>query len=237
MEKTIENLPAHVAIIPDGNRRWARKRGLPAWDGHEAGAQNLEKLIKFASQKGIHCLSFWGSSLDNLKKRPLDEKKALLEIYKKYFSRLIKNKDIEEKEVKINFIGHWQEQFPASLQTIIKQVIDKTKNYQKRILNFFLAYSGTDEMLGAIGKIVEKYHSREEITPEIIKKNLMTEELPAVDLIIRTGGEPHLSSGFMMWDTANSQLYFTDDLYPDFVEEKFDAALQDYAKRQRRFGK
>jgi undecaprenyl diphosphate synthase len=236
MEKIIENLPRHVAIIPDGNRRWAKKRGLPAWEGHEVGAQNLEKLIKFSSQKGIYCLSFWGSSLDNLKKRPLEEKRALLKIYEKYFSRLIENKDIEEQEVKINFIGRWREQFPSSLQEIINQVIDKTKNYQKRILNFFLAYSGTDEMAWAIGKIAEKYSSQEEITAEIIKDNLMTREIPAVDLIIRTGGEPHLSSGFMMWDAANAQLYFSQDFYPDFDEKKFDAAVQDYAERQRRFG-
>jgi len=236
-EKTTDNLPRHVVIIPDGNRRWAKKRDLPAWEGHEAGAQNLEKLIKFSSEKGIQCLSFWGSSLDNLKKRPLEEKRALLQIYEKYFSRLIENKDIKDNEVKINFIGRWQEQFPQSLQEIINQVIDKTKNYQKRILNFFLAYSGTDEMISTIGKIVEKYRSKEEITAEIIKDNLMTREIPAVDLIIRTGGEPHLSSGFMMWDASDAQLYFSDDLYPDFDEKKFDEALRDYARRQRRFGR
>jgi undecaprenyl diphosphate synthase len=237
MEKITEKLPNHVAIIPDGNRRWARKRGLPAWEGHEAGAQNLEKLIKFSSQKGIYCLSFWGSSLDNLKKRPSEEKKALLKIYEKYFSRLIENKDIEEKEVKINFIGRWQEQFPGSLKEIINQVINKTKNYKKRILNFFLAYSGTDEMIRAIGRIAEQCSLKEEITAEIIKNNLMTREIPAVDLIIRTGGEPHLSSGFMMWDAADAQLYFSPDFYPDFDEKKLDEALKDYAQRQRRFGK
>ena len=236
MEQIIEKLPNHVAIIPDGNRRWAKKRGLPVWEGQEAGAQNLEKLIKFSSQKGVYCLSFWGSSLDNLKKRPLEEKRALLKIYEKYFSRLIESKDIEKEEVKINFIGRWQEQFPRSLQEIINQVIDKTKNYQKRILNFFLAYSGTDEMILAIGKMAEKYNLKKEITAEVIKENLMTQEIPAVDLIIRTGGEPHLSSGFMMWDAADAQLYFSNDFYPDFDEKKFDVALQDYAERQRRFG-
>lgn len=237
MEKITDNLPNHVAVIPDGNRRWAKKRGLPAWDGHEAGAQNLEKLIKFSSQKGIQCLSFWGSSLDNLKKRPLEEKRALLKIYEKYFFRLIENKDISEKEVKINFIGHWQEQFPKSLKEIINQIIHKTRNYKKIILNFFLAYSGTDEMLRAVGRMAEKYSLKEEITAEIIKDNLMTRGIPAVDLVIRTGGEPHLSSGFMMWDTADAQLYFSEEYFPDFDEKKFDVALQDYAERQRRFGK
>ncbi len=237
MEKIIEKLPQHVAIIPDGNRRWAKKRGLAAWEGHEAGAQNLEKLIKFSAQKGIYCLSFWGSSLDNLKKRPLPEKRALLKIYEKYFSRLIENQDIAEKEVRINFIGRWQEQFPRSLQEIINQVIQRTRNYRKKILNFFLAYSGTDEMIQAIGRMAEKYNSQKEITAATIKDNLLTREIPAVDLIIRTGGEPHLSSGFMMWDAADAQLYFSNEYYPDFNEEKFAEALQDYAQRQRRFGK
>jgi undecaprenyl diphosphate synthase len=118
----------------------------------------------------------------------------------------------------------------------MNRVIDKTKNYKKRILNFFLAYSGTDEMLWAIGKMAEKYNSKREITADIIKDNLMTREIPAVDLIIRTGGEPHLSSGFMMWDAADAQLYFSNEYYPDFNEEKFDEALQDYAQRYRRFG-
>lgn len=238
MEKeTLDNMPKHLAIIPDGNRRWAKERGLESWDGHEFGAQNTEKLIKYALKKGLQCLTFWGSSLDNLKKRPLQEKKALLDIYKKYFEKLLDDSSIHEEEVKINFIGRWEEQFPESLKEVIHSLIEKTKNYEKKMLNFMLAYSGDDEIMSAISKIHNKYEKGVEITAQLIKENLMTASLPPVDYMIRTGGDPHLSTGFMMWDTANAQLYFAQDKYPDFNEEKLEEALQEYARRQRRFGK
>jgi undecaprenyl diphosphate synthase len=236
MEKTKNNLPRHVAIIPDGNRRWAKERNLKPWEGHQAGAENLEKLIVFAQKKGIECLSFWGSSMDNLQKRPLQEKKALLEIYKEYFSKLLENKDIHKNKVRINFIGRWKEQFPDSLKKILNTLIAKTEKYTERNLNFMLAYSGIDEMQEAIKKIHEQYPAGVKITEKMIKENLMTRNLPAVDFIIRTGGEPHLSAGFMMWDSANAQLYFSAENFPDFNEGKLAEAFAEYAKRQRRFG-
>lgn len=237
LKKTSNNLPEHLAIIPDGNRRWAKARGLEPWDGHEAGAKITESLIRHALKKGIKCLTFWGSSIDNLKKRPLQEKRALLGIYKKYFEKLLENTDIHEHEARINFIGRWEEQFPDSLKKVLYELIEKTKKYEKKMLNFMLAYSGDDEMLGAIAKINDKYGKGVKITAKLLKENLMTADLPAVDYMIRTGGDPHLSAGFMMWDTANAQLYFADEKYPDFNEEKFEEALEEYARRQRRFGK
>ena len=230
------NIPSHVAIIPDGNRRWAKNRGLAPWEGHEAGAKNFEKLIQSALKYGIKCFSIWGSSLDNLIKRPMLEKRALLDIYKKYFERLLNGKEIYDNEVKVNVIGRWEEQFPESLKGVIREVIEKTKDYKKKMLNFMLAYSGTDDMIFAMEKINREGGKGTEITAEVIKNNLMTSFLPPVDFLIRTGGEPHNSSGFMMWDTAESQLYFSDALFPDFDEKKLATAFLDYAKRQRRFG-
>lgn len=231
-----KNIPNHIAIIPDGNRRWAKAKGLKPWEGHEAGAKNLEKLVLFALKKGIYCLSFWGSSLDNIKKRPLQEKKALLEIYKQYFQWLISSKEVREKEVRVNVIGRWQEQFPQSLKDSITETIEKTKNYKKRILNLLLAYSGTDEIIQAVQNINDRYKAKTKITAELIKENLMTSKIPSVDFIIRTGGEPHLSAGFMMWDSADAQLFFSDRNFPDFDEKEFNEALEEYARRQRRFG-
>jgi len=225
-----------VAIIPDGNRRWAKERNLQPWEGHRAGAETLEDLIVFAQNKGIKCLSFWGSSIDNLQKRPFQEKRALLEIYKEYFSKLLEGKGIHENKVKVNFIGRWREQFPESLKKILQEIIEKTKEYKDRNLNFMLAYSGIDEMKEAFEKIHKKYKAGTKITEKMIKENLMTSELPAVDLVVRTGGEPHLSAGFMMWDSANAQLYFSEEKFPDFKEKEFEEALLDYEKRQRRFG-
>jgi undecaprenyl diphosphate synthase len=236
MEKELTNIPNHVAIIPDGNRRWARGKGMKPWEGHEVGAQNFEKLIEFSLKKGINCLSIWGSSIDNLTKRPISEKRALLGIYKRYFERLLDGKEIYENEVKVNIIGRWEEQFPEALKGLLYEIIEKTKQYKKKALNFMLAYGGTDEILWAVQKINDKYGKGTKITPEILKENLMTEKIPVVDYLIRTGGEPHNSTGFMMWDIADAQYYFSPELFPDFTEEKYEEALLEYARRQRRFG-
>lgn len=237
IEEISNNAPKHLVIIPDGNRRWAKNRNLEPWDGHEAGARNTEKLIRFALKAGVECMTFWGSSIDNLKKRPIQEKKALLDIYKRYFEKLLENKEIDEQETKINFIGRWEEQFPKSLKKILYALADKTKNYEKKLLNFMLAYSGDDEMLLAISKINNKYGKGVEITANILKENLMTSELPPVDFMVRTGGDAHLSAGFMMWDMSNAQLYFAKEMYPDFNEEELKKAMEEFSGRQRRFGK
>lgn len=231
-------LPKHVVIIPDGNRRWATDRGMKPWEGHEAGAQNTEKLVRKARAMGIRHISFWGSSMENLQKRPLPETRALLTIYTTYFSKLCDSPDIHKDKARINFIGHWEEQFPAPLKNILYKCIESTKEYDQYFLNFFLAYSGDDEMLSTIKKIAAQYGGNPSaIDTSVIKQNLMTSELPPVDLLIRTGGEPHLSAGFMMWDVANSQLYFSDKYYPDFDETAFEEAIDDYQNRGRRFGK
>ena len=236
MEKEAVKLPLHIAIIPDGYRRWAKERGFKPWEGHEAGAEIFEQLIQAALKMGIGCLSLWGSSMDNLLKRPIAEKKALLDIYTRYFKRLLDGKEIYENEVKVNVIGHWEEQFPESLKRTIYEIMDRTKHYKKKMLNFMLAYSGTDDMTFAIQKINDTYAPKTKITPEIIKENLMTAALPAVDFMIRTGGEPHNSNGFLMWDTADAQLYFFQGNFPDFNPDEFGKALEEYARRGRRFG-
>jgi len=230
-------IPNHVAVIPDGNRRWAKAKGMKPWEGHEFGAKNTEKLIRRAFKIGIKCLSFWGSSLENLKKRPFQERRALLGIYERYFKQLLDSKEIHENEVKMNFIGKWEEQFPERLKKVIQECLQKTKNYKKCFLNFFLAYNGDDEMLEAVKSIAKKYKLGAKITGDTIKENLMTKNLPPVDFLVRTGGEPHLSAGFMMWDIANSQMCFSQELYPDFNEEKFEKAIGEYDKRERRMGK
>jgi len=231
------NLPNHIVIIPDGNRRWAKKRGVAPWDGHEEGAKKVEELTRTALDLKIKNISFWGSSLSNLEKRPLRERKALLNIYEKYFKKLISSDDVHKNEAKINIIGRWKEYFPEGLKTILREGIEKTKNYKKFNLNFFLAYNGDDDMIEAVKKIVKKFSSKDEITGDVIKESLMTKNLPIVDFMIRTGGEPHLSAGFLMWDTANAQLYFSSKLFPNFGAEEFKIAIDEYKKRGRRMGK
>ena len=237
-ETKIINIPKHIAIIPDGNRRWAKSKGLKIWIGHQYGSESFKKILKAAVDLEIHCLSFWGSSKDNLKKRSRAEVKFLLNLFQKNFSELSCDKDIHNNEVKINIIGDWEKQFPKKVKAPMKKSIEVTKDYNKFYLNFFIAYSGTDEVLKTVQKIAKQklINSKFKITSKTIKENLLTCYLPPVDYLIRTGGEPHLSDGFMMWDIADAQLYFSNKLWPDFTVEDFKKAVEEYGRRQRRFG-
>ena len=123
------NFPKHIAVIPDGNRRWARRQNLKPWEGHYEGAQRFEELVDIAFELGVESLTFWGSSVDNLTKRPLKEKIALLDIYEKYFQKLINDKRIFTDNIRINVLGKWQEQFPAKLVKLLKSGIEKTKKH------------------------------------------------------------------------------------------------------------
>jgi len=235
MENSV--LPNHIAIIPDGNRRWAKIHGLKPWEGHEEGAKNIERLVRYALKLGIKSISFWGSSIDNLTRRPWQEKRTLLKIYEEYFQRLIKSDDIRDNQARINVIGRWRKQFPGKLKKILENGIEKTKYCKNYLLNFFLAYNGDDDMIEAVSSIVMNHKSGQKITGETIKKNLMTKDLPPVDLLIRTGGEPHFSVGFMMWDIANAQLYFSEKYFPDFNEAEFQKSIEEYQKREQRQGR
>lgn len=227
-------IPHHVVIIPDGNRRYAKNLGKKPWYGHEIGAKNTESLVKKAHALGIKELSFWGSSLENLKKRPLEETRALLRIYETYFKELLENADIHKNKVHVRFIGRWREQFPEGLTKVLLQIEEATKDYTEYALNFFLAYSGDDDMLQAIEALSV---SKSKVTRETLKAALMTAELPPVDYMIRTGGDPHLSAGFMMWEMANAELFFSETLYPAFDEKAFEEAIMEYGNRARRHGK
>ncbi len=168
----------------------------------------------------------------------MPETQALLRIYEEYFTKLLGDEEVHKDRARINFIGHWEEQFPGSLKKIMNQCQESTKDYGQYFLNFFLAYSGDHEMLQAIRSIASEFEGRSgEITEETVKSHLLTRDLPPVDFLIRTGGEPHLSAGFMMWDVANAQLFFSEKHYPDFDENEFSLAIEDYQNRARRFGK
>jgi len=230
----------HVAVIPDGNRRWAKKRGLLPWQGHIEGARTLEQILKKAWELKIPYFTFWGMSADNVLKRPKKEVEVLFSIFKRQFKKLAKSKEVEKEGIKINVFGLWQKFFPKELKDLIRIVIKKTKNYKNFVLTFLLAYNGTDEMLEAMKRIAKKAREKEiEISEKTLLENLWTGSLPQVDLVIRTGceGDPHNSAGFMMWHTAYSQFYFTKTLFPDFSPEEFEKAIKDFFERERRFGK
>ena len=235
----MKNIPLHVAVIPDGNRRWARKRGFQPWIGHREGVKSLEKILEKARELKIRYFTFWGGSWDNLTKRSKIEVNFLFKIFERQFKRILKDKKIHQNQVKVQVFGRWQEILPKSCQEAIKKAIDSTKNYNQYYLTFLLAYDGRDEMIDCLKKIVKLPKEKEiKFSPEIIKQNLWTKDLPPVDLVIRAGGEsdPHNSAGFMMWDTVYSQLYFTKTFFPAFESKEFEKIIENYSKRERRKG-
>jgi undecaprenyl diphosphate synthase len=143
---------------------------------------------------------------------------------------------IHTDRVRIRCIGRWEEQFPEKLKSILRKGIEATKGYDRYFINFFLAYSGDDDMLQAIQKIAGEGLAPGMVTEDVIKQHLMTAELPLVDLLVRTGNDPHLSAGFMMWETKDAQLSFPDMHFPDYGAEAFRASLAEYAERERRYG-
>lgn len=236
-----ENLPNHVVLMLDGNRRWLEKKGLKNLSAHEFGASNLRTFLDdFLRQESVKAsfLTIWGSSIDNLTKRQKSEVDSIFEVYKKYFQELRIRKELKENQIKINFFGEWREFLPKDLQEVLEEIMETTKDHQGPVLSFLLAYSGKAEMLEAILKIKQQKGEADEKT---LLKNLWTGELPPVDLVIRTGihegDAPHWSSGFMMWHCADAQMYFTETLWPDFTVEEFKKAIEIYQSSQRRFGK
>lgn len=231
-------IPNHVAVIMDGNRRWATDRSLDPWKGHEKGSEVVEEIIDEAVDLKIPYFSFWGSSLDNIVKRSPQEVIFLLEIFKNKFREIARKKEIHRDKIKIRVLGRWADLFPQEVKDSIQEAIDSTKDYNNYFLNFFIAYSGKDEMMSAVKDIADKFKAGnlDKITDKTMKENLFTRELPPVDYLIRTGGNPHLSNGFMMWDVADAQLYFSEKLWPDFTPEDFRKAVNEYGSRLRKFG-
>ena len=235
----MKNIPNHVAIIPDGNRRWARKKGIKAWLGHREGVKAFEKILDKSRELKIPYFTFWGGSWDNLTKRSKIEINFLFKVYTEQFKRVADDKRIHQNKVKINVLGRWKEILPKETQEAIERAMEVTKSYNNFFLTFLLAYDGTDEMLDCVQKIAKISQDKKiKISKNLIKENLWTKDLPPVDLIIKTGCEsdPHNSAGFMMWDTIYSQLYFTQTLFPEFGPKEFEEIIEDYSKRERRLG-
>jgi len=239
-----KNLPKHVVLMMDGNRRWAKKKGLPSWRGHYQGAETLKSLIESLSkvkEAKVGFVSFWGGSISNLTARPQKEIEALFDVYGKYFAMLSKRKELKEWDIGVRIIGDWKKILPAKVVKIFDGIIKKTKHHRRLNLTFLIAYDGKEEMKSAISRIValKLKNNKLKVTEDLVKRNLWTKDLPLVDLVVRTGVEndPHWSAGFMMWDCAETQLYFTKTLWPDFTAKEFEKAVQSYTKVQRRFGK
>lgn len=233
------NNPRHIAIIPDGNRRWARKQGLRVVLGHDRGAEVFGELLEVILREKIPYITFWGSSTSNVLNRSAAEVTFYFALVEKYFKKLLEDKRLAERKVRVRMLGRWRELFPESLKAIMEELIATTVSHDEHHLTFLMAYSGVEEMVDTMNRISDAKAKDPASTLDapMLKSFLWTHDLPPVDLVIRTGGEPHWSQGFMMWDVAEAQLVFTETLWPDFAEKEFLAIIAEYANRERRFGK
>lgn len=231
------NIPQHVAIIMDGNRRWARKQGLAVIAGHaEAVDKTVENLIERAGELGVKYLTLWAFSTENWG-REKDEVDGLMNLFRKALMNKVEK--FIAKGARLRLIGDMS-RFAPDIQEGMKKAIEASNKNDKITVTFALNYGGRDEILRAIKKMHEEIRNSSFEIRNLDEKHfssfLDTAGMPDPDLIIRTGGEQR-TSGFLMWSAAYSELYFTDPLFPDFTPAEFDKAIEDYQGRQRRFGK
>ena len=226
-------LPAHLAIIPDGNRRWARSRGLPTFEGHKKGFEVVVEVTRACWEMGIHTVSLWFFSTENWN-RSKEEIAYLMKIYDGLIKELLK--DAKKYGVKMVHLGR-KEKIPEWLAKTAQKAEEETKRARKHILNFCLDYGGHDEILRVTKKMLKEKVDPNKLTKETFGSYLDTKGQlhPYPDLIIRTSSEQRLS-GFMSWQNAYSEFYFEQDHFPDFNPAKLKKAILDYSRRKRRFG-
>jgi len=231
----INNIPQHIAIIMDGNGRWAKEKGKNRFFGHLQGVKVVKKIVKSAMKINIKYLTLFAFSKENWQ-RPKKEVKMLMGLF---ISTIKENqKNFLKNKVKINIIGTISD-LPKNCQTGIREMIDITKDNKGIVLTLALSYSSKSEILGAINNIIsvqKEQNTRQYITENMFRKHLQTADLPDPELLIRTSGEKRISN-FLLWQIAFSELYFSEKKWPDFDEEELYMAIFEYQKRERRFGK
>lgn len=226
------NIPQHIAIIMDGNRRWAKNKGLPTNLGHKEGYETFKKVADYCKKIGVKYLTVYAFSTENWK-RSIDEVNGLMELLRFGISR--EQNRLKKKDFKIKVIGRISD-LPEDLQHSIKEAEENTKENTGGIVNVAISYGGKAEIVDAIKTIIDKNYNSKDITEELITDYSYLFDQPAPDLIIRTGGEKRLSN-FLMWHSGYSELYFTDKLWPDFSESDVDSAIKYYNDVKRNFGK
>ena len=230
----LDNLPEHIAIIMDGNRRWAKKNNLTTPQGHKEGAENLKRISKFANKLGIKYLTVYAFSTENWK-RSKEEVGAIMKLLNFYILDFFKSYD---ENIKVNVIGRMSD-IPDDLRKEIKSVEEKTKDNTGLVLNIAFNYGGRDEIVSAVKNIardvVEGKIKLEEITEDTVSNNLYTANQPDPDLLIRTSGEERISN-FLPWQISYSEFVFTDKYWPEYSNTDLLESIQIYQKRTRRFG-
>lgn len=231
-------LPKHVGIIMDGNGRWAKQRNLPRYKGHIEGAKTFRKIGEFAADVGVKCLTFYAFSTENWK-RPQEEVNAIMELFREYLTEADeRSAENEEKGITLKFIGD-KSGIPEDIVGLMNHIEQISSDKSKVVLNIAINYGGRHEIANAVRTIAEKVKSGEmaisDIDEDTISDYLYTKGMPDPDLIIRPSGECRLSN-FLTYQSAYSELWFSDVLWPDFTEEDFVKALREFENRNRRFG-
>lgn len=230
-----ENLPKHIAIIMDGNRRWAKNKGLPVSLGHKEGAKTLEKIVRYAKSIGIKYITVYAFSTENWK-RSQEEVSTLMNLMLNYLESYSKRADSEN--IKVNILGSRQG-LSDKMKDLIEKCMERTKNNTGITFNIALNYGGRDEIVKAVKSIAEKVKENEidieDITEQTISNNLYTKNQPDPDLLIRTSGEIRLSN-FLPWQLVYTEFVFVEKNWPDFNEQDLDEAIEIYQKRNRKFG-
>jgi len=230
-----DKLPRHIAIIMDGNGRWAKKRSLNRIAGHRTGIKKAKEVIRSCRELGIEVLTLYAFSTENWK-RPQREIKALMALLKRFLRA--EGKELIENNIRLNTIGNIVD-LPKDVSQVLQEVMQKTKRNTGMVLNAALSYSGRDEIIQAVKKIIGHVQQGEMTTKQINEENfsqyLFTSGLPDPDLLIRTSGELRISN-FLLWQMAYTEIYVTDILWPDFNKNNLIDAIADYQKRERRYG-
>ncbi len=230
-EVKLEQVPRHVAIIMDGNGRWAKARGLPRLAGHRAGTENIRPILEASVEFGIEILTIWAFSTENWR-RPEEEVKGLLRILQEMIRRELQ--ELHRQGVQLRHIGRL-DRLPKRLQKQVLDAIELTKNNRRITLNVAFDYGGRAEIVQAVQRIIRDGIPAEQVDEALISSYLYTAGQPDPDLIIRTSGEMR-TSGFMMWQSAYAEYYITPVFWPDFNREELYKALVAYSQRDRRFG-
>jgi undecaprenyl diphosphate synthase len=229
------DIPRHIAIIMDGNGRWAKRRGLPRVAGHKKGVETVREIVETCAQLGVDFLTIYTFSTENWK-RPKNEVSTLMRLIVK--SLQTETNDLHANDIKLTTIGN-TEALPSEVRDELNQAIEKTKNNKRLTLNLALSYSGRWELTEAIKSISTLYKNKkvdlDNITEELVSEHLSTKGMPDPDLLIRSGGEYRISN-FLLWQIAYAEIYVTKVLWPEFRYTKLIEAINDYQKRERRFG-
>lgn len=242
--RSVPSTLRHIAIIPDGNRRWASERGMPAWDGVRMGAKTAEAIFEALRRRRIPWCTFWASSYDNLVERPARERGVLNELFAAWFGRLAKNETVHREKVRVRVLGEWRDLLAAPAVRAIERVLQATSGYEEAHLTFLVGYDGDRELVAAVRALLQQLETGNRkletgVTIEHVRRHAWTKDLPEVDLLVRAGSwnDPHRSANFLPLLTSNVQEAYPKVYWPDFSEGTLEALIEDFSARGRRLGR